>query len=271
MVQTDFGALAVRLGGNDQKPAMVFWPSLMLDASMWHHQVAHYAPDYRIILIDPPGIGASAPLRRPISVADSVTCLRQILDALAIRTSIVIGSSWGALVAACFAADHPERLQAAIVTNGTAAPPTPEVTAQMTGLVAALEHCETAPDWLLPAVQQGFAGTTAERDKPEFMAYLGQVLQEDPVSLANAMKGILLGREDLHPVMRRIRDVPVLIIAGAEDRIFDLDQSKSLAAAITGSEFVLLPETGHLAPTENPVAVNAAIDAFLAERLRTIA
>lgn len=264
-VPTDFGEIVVRIGGNEQKPVMVFWPSLGLDASMWSYQFEHFAPRYRIVLIDPPGIGKSAPLRQPISVADSVICLRQILDALHIETCIVVGNSWGSLTAAVFAANYPKRLLAAVITNGTAAAPTPEIKAQMTDLVANLGQCDTAPDWLLSAIQHSFA---SDNHNPELMAYLRQVLHEDPVSIAFAMKGILLGRQDLHPTMRRIRDVPILVIAGEEDRVFDLAQSKSLATSIADSDFVLLPKTGHLAARENPRAVNAAIDTFLKKRLR---
>lgn len=264
LVTTDFGQLLVRVGGNVRRPAMVFWPSLLLDGSMWSYQFEHYAPNYKVVLVDPPGIGKSAPLRRVISVEESATCLRQVLDALHIEKSIVVGSSWGSLAAGALAAREPSRLLAAVLTNGTAAPPTPEITGQMTGLVAGLEQCDTAPDWLADATKQAFAGELA--DQP-FLTYLDRVLREDPVSIAFAMKGILLGREDLHPTMRRIRDVPVLIIAGEADRVFDIAQSKNLAASIVGSDFVLLPKTGHLAPLENPDAVNAAVDRFLKERL----
>jgi 3-oxoadipate enol-lactonase len=263
-VSTNFGQLLVRVGGNLLGPTMVFWPSLLLDGSMWSHQFEHYAPNFRIVLIDPPGIGGSAPLRHVIGVEDSATCLRQVLDALHIEKSIVVGSSWGSLTAAALAASDPTRLLAVVLTNGTASPPTPEITGQMTGLVAGLEQSATAPDWLADATKQAFAGGLADE---QFLTYLDRVLREDPVSIAFAMKGILLGREDLHPTMRRIRDVPVLIIAGEADRVFDVAQSESLAASIDGSDFVLLPKTGHLAPLENPSAVNATIDRFLNERL----
>ena len=262
LVSTDFGQIVVRVGGNEQKPAMVFWPSLSLDGSMWSYQFEHYAPDYRIVLIDPPGIGHSAPLRRPITVDESATCLRQILDALHIETCIVVGNSWGSLTAAVFAADHPKRVLGAILTNGTADPATPEIVTKLTGVVANLEQSQTAPDWLLTVLQQAYS---ADTPKPEFMEYLGKVLREDPVSIAFAMKNIVLGRQDLHPAMRRIRNVPTLVIAGEQDHVFDVAQSQSLAASIAGSDFVLLPETGHVSPMENPKGVNAAIDAFLAK------
>lgn len=267
IVSTDFGEVEVLVGGDKQKPAMVFWPSLMLDASMWSFQFEHYAHDYSIILINPPGIGGSAPLRRVITVADSVTTMVQILDGLGIDKAIVVGNSWGSLVAAVLAAEHPERVTAGIITNGTASVSTPELVEQMTGMVAGLEPCETAPDWLVPAVQQGFGSTHADGHNPEFLAYLGQVAREDPVSIANAVRGIILERQDLHETARKIHGVPILIIAGEEDRVFDLAQVKSMADVIKGSTFVLLPKTGHLAARENPQAVNAAIDAFLTRRM----
>jgi pimeloyl-ACP methyl ester carboxylesterase len=37
-----------------------------------------------------------------------------------------------------------------------------------------------------------------------------------------------------------------------------------MAAAISGSTFVVLPHTGHLPPRESPGHTNAAIEAFLA-------
>ncbi len=263
MVPTQFGNVCVRTGGNAHGPVMVFWPSLLMDSSMWSHQLRHYAPNYTIVLLDPPGIGQSDALRRTIDVEQSAACLCEILDSLNVKTCILVGSSWGSLVALVFAARNADRLTAAIITNGTAAPPTPEVTARMSELVGNLEKCTTAPDWLLPATQGAFAGPTAEASKPEFMAYLGRVLQEDPVSIAYAMKGILLGRKDLHPTARLIQSVPVLIIAGEEDRFFAVSEGKSLAAAIAGSQFVVLPKTGHLSPRESPEAVNAEIDKFL--------
>jgi hypothetical protein len=61
LVSTDFGQIAVRVGGNEQKPVMVFWPSLALDGSMWSYQFEHYAPNYGSFSSTPPGL--AIPLR----------------------------------------------------------------------------------------------------------------------------------------------------------------------------------------------------------------
>ena len=106
-VQTRLGLVSVRVGGKPDGPPMVFWPSLLVDGSMWRYQYEHYAPTHRVVLIDPPGAGKSEPLRRTFDLAECGECLVAILDALEISQCLFVGTSWGALVGSVFAALHP--------------------------------------------------------------------------------------------------------------------------------------------------------------------
>lgn len=54
LIPTTLGLVNVRVGGRADGPAMVFWPSLMMDGTMWQYQYEHFAPDYRVVLIDSP-------------------------------------------------------------------------------------------------------------------------------------------------------------------------------------------------------------------------
>ncbi len=125
-VATSLGTVNVWLGGRPDGPAMVFWPSLLVDSSMWRYQYEHFAPTYRVVLIDPPGAGRSDVLHRVFDLAECCDCLISILDALAIARCHLVGTSWGALVASVFTALHPERLQSAVLINGSATPPSAE-------------------------------------------------------------------------------------------------------------------------------------------------
>jgi len=71
-------------------------------------------------------------------------------------------------------------------------------------------------------------------------------------------------RPDSTPLLATIH-VPVLVVAGGEDVITPAEGMREMASAIPGAEFVVVPRAGHLAPLEQPDAVNAAITAFLAE------
>ncbi|WP_022877865.1 alpha/beta fold hydrolase [Microbacterium sp. B19] len=58
--------------------------------------------------------------------------------------------------------------------------------------------------------------------------------------------------------------VPTLIVFGASDRIVTPAYGRAVAAAVPGASFVEIPAAGHLPHIENPAAVWAAVDPFLA-------
>jgi pimeloyl-ACP methyl ester carboxylesterase len=71
-----------------------------------------------------------------------------------------------------------------------------------------------------------------------------------------------LDRVDGHDVLAGYRD-PLLIICGANDRITPLPISEEMHALVPGSTLLVIPDCGHLAPMEQPDAVNAAMREWL--------
>ena len=74
----------------------------------------------------------------------------------------------------------------------------------------------------------------------------------------------MINSTDRHALLRATRDVPILVLAGEEDRRFRVEEARAMADAIPASQFVVLPQAGHLAARESPEAVNREVDAFLA-------
>jgi 3-oxoadipate enol-lactonase len=58
-------------------------------------------------------------------------------------------------------------------------------------------------------------------------------------------------------------NVPTLVIVGELDIPTPPDRAELIAERIPGARLVTIPETGHMSPTEDPVAVAKAIRAFL--------
>ena len=75
--------------------------------------------------------------------------------------------------------------------------------------------------------------------------------------------GALRDRPDSTSLLASIA-VPTLVIAGDEDAIVNITESRSMQQAIPGSTLVTLPRTGHLGNLEAPGAWTAAVDSFLA-------
>ena len=135
---------------------------------------------------------------------------------------------------------------------------------QLSVLSDILLRNKTTPRFMQHVAQKVFPGDTTETTKPNIVAFVrNMVAQEDPKSIAWAMKGLLIRRTDQHQLLRTIRGVPVLVMAGEEDRQFHIHVVKSIVDAIDGSLFKGLTKTAHLAPVEAPEAVNEEIEKFI--------
>jgi pimeloyl-ACP methyl ester carboxylesterase len=70
---------------------------------------------YRSIAVDTPGYGMSDPAPGQPTIEDLAENLTPVLDALKVRKVILVGHHTGSLIAASFAAHHPERVTALIL------------------------------------------------------------------------------------------------------------------------------------------------------------
>jgi pimeloyl-ACP methyl ester carboxylesterase len=73
----------------------------------------------------------------------------------------------------------------------------------------------------------------------------------------------LLARPDATPLLGAIR-CPTLVLCGREDSWAPLARHEAMAAAIAGSELVVVEKCGHMAPMERPREVAGAFTAWLA-------
>lgn len=74
------------------------------------------------------------------------------------------------------------------------------------------------------------------------------------------------GRHDASSYLGDV-DVPVLVVAGQDDRFTPPARSSLLASAIPGAELMLVPGGTHSLPIEQPDLVNLRIKRFLRDRL----
>jgi 3-oxoadipate enol-lactonase len=72
----------------------------------------------------------------------------------------------------------------------------------------------------------------------------------------------LMGRIDSTAFLPQI-SIPTLILSGSEDSLTPAPEMKSIFSSISHSEFLIIENSGHLSPLENPSAVNQAILQFL--------
>ena len=108
------------------------------------------------------------------------------------------------------------------------------------------------------ALRRGDAGPAGRHDRPGARA---DGPGPRPAAVAGTLRG-MARRPDRTGDLVRIA-VPTLVLAGADDRLIPLEESRRMAEAIPQAQLVVIPDAGHLAPLENPEASNAAILRFL--------
>jgi len=88
-----------------------------LDRHMWKHLTPKLANHFKVISYDFLGHGESALPSEDAALAEYVTQFIELLDALKLEATHVLGFSMGALIAQAIAATHPERINKLIVLN----------------------------------------------------------------------------------------------------------------------------------------------------------
>jgi YbgC/YbaW family acyl-CoA thioester hydrolase len=256
-VAADGAELAVEVRG--EGAPVVFIHGFPFDRTMWRHQLAGLSRWKRIAL-DLRGAGASSAPANGYSVARYADDVVQVLDALGIDRAVVCGLSLGGYILFDLLRRHAGRIRAAVLCNTKATADSPEARRGRDEMAALAERegVGAVAERLLP---QLLAPATVAA-QPDVVTHLRDMIGRTPLpGLVGALRA-LRDRPDSTPMLDSI-GVPVLAVAGAEDKIAPVDVMRAMAAAIPGAQFAVIPAAGHLAPLEQPLATSRVVADFL--------
>jgi len=193
-------------------------------------------------------------------MAAYATDLIRLLDDEQIDQVVVCGLSMGGYVAFELLRQVPQRVRAAILCNTKAAADTPEAKSGRDVMAAKAQNAGAGAiaEELVPKL---LARVTRERQPDVVREVTGMITRQPVGGIVGALRA-LRERPDSTPLLGRIQ-IPVLVVAGEDDQITPAAGMRSMADAVPGARFVLIPEAGHLTPLEQPEAVTEAIREFL--------
>ena len=204
----------------------------------------------RVITPVHPGFGGTTRPEGLDSVPALAALYAALLDELDLTDVTMIGNSLGGWIAAESALLGSPRISRAIVINGVGIEvpghPAPDFFSLTPDEVAKLswhnpEKFRFDPTTLPPEARAALPGNMAS------LATYGGATMSDPS---------LTGR------LAQVR-VPVLVIWGEADQMFDVAYGRAYAAAVPGAQFQLITEAGHLPQIEAPEKVLAAVGEFI--------
>ncbi|QOZ51862.1 alpha/beta hydrolase [Bradyrhizobium sp. CCBAU 53338] len=262
--------------GSGAETILFIPPWSIVHSRVYKAQVPFFAENFRCVTYDPRGNGKSD---RPNDA--SAYTLDQflgdaiaVLDAVGVDRAILIGLSFGGMLASLAAAQHPDRVQAAVLI-GTAAAIGPGYPYMMPQHF--LTQQQQFTDW--NKYNREYWLTNYREFAEFFMSNMfvephSTKQIEDSVGWACETDGHVLGKTveartiappfDVGEAMYRAIRCPVLVIHGDNDRIQPYERAQRVAEVL-GVELKTIPGGGHNPSGRFPAKCNAMIIEFLQE------
>jgi pimeloyl-ACP methyl ester carboxylesterase len=225
---------------------VVLLPGLLCDASIWAAQVAALRPIADVVVAD---------FSQQASLVDMARA------ALALRNGpiVVIGHSMGARVGLEMVRLAPERVvRLALLDTGVhPVREGEEVSRQVLVDLGFSEGMGALADrWLPPMVHEARLG-----DRTLMEPLRAMVMRATPEQHRRQIRA-LLGRPDARALLPTI-SCPTLVMVGRQDRWSPPAQHEEIAAAIPNAQLVVIEDSGHMSPVEQPNEVSKALLGWL--------
>lgn len=234
-------------------------------SGLWFQQVPVLSKKYRVIAFDNRGVGRTEKPDIPYTMAMMAGDVAGLLDMVGINAAHMFGISMGGMIAQHFALSYPQRVislilgctacggmhmiqpepesLAALVDFERFKKMTPEeVVKQAMPFCYSQEFIETNPDIIEERVAKQLEYPTPKR---------GATRQ------AEAIMG-----HDTYELLPKIK-LPTLVIAGDNDRLIPVENSRILASRIPGAELAIIKGAGHEFFIEAAEEVNKTVLDFL--------
>lgn len=240
---------------------MVFSNSLVTNLSIWDAQVAAFATRFRILRYDQRGHGGTEVPAQAATLDVLTEDAAALMTQFGIRDAVFAGVSMGAATALCLAARHPDLVRAVIASDGQAGTAPGGAQGWQERMDFAREHGmeafaeATLKRWFsAESLQSG--NSAIERVR----AMVAATPEAGFVACARALQDY-----DIRAELPGLRQ-PVLLIAGEKDGAMPATM-RAMAGVIPDASFVEIAGAGHVPCIEAPDAFNAAVEAFLAEKV----
>ncbi len=246
-----------REDGNPNGFPIVFANSLGTDLRLWDDVVSLLPNEFRAVRFDKRGHGLSSCPPGPYSMDDLTDDAEQLLEHLKITSCIFVGVSIGGMIGQNLAARRPELINAMVLSNTAPVMGDPKL---WNDRIAAIEAngVESISDQIL---DRWFSPVFRSRD--EALAWrnlLARTPQEGYVGCCYAIAGADLSNSTAN------LNLPVLVVAGADDQASPPETVSVLADMIEDADFQILDNVGHLPGVEAPEKFTRLLLEFIKER-----
>ncbi|HSX88405.1 MAG TPA: alpha/beta hydrolase [Pseudomonas sp.] len=226
----------------------------------WQPQIDALSRFTEVFALDLRGHGASEPLSAPVTVSELANDVAEFIRVMDIRGCVLVGISMGGMVGFQLLANQPNLVGAMVAINS--APSFPLDSWQTRAKI----YLRLATIHLLGLKALGRLMARklfphAEQDQLRRLVAM-RIAANDRTSYLHAIHAIL-GWSAL-PAVSRV-DTPMLIISGDRDYT-PLAYKRAYTAQLRNAELVVVADSGHATPLDQPGQLNALLERFIRTR-----
>jgi pimeloyl-ACP methyl ester carboxylesterase len=256
--------------GNSAGRTLILVHGFAASVHAWRPWVELLKGEYRLIAIDLPGHGLTeAPKRYRATIEGNAALVTSLADHAGVARFVLVGNSMGGAVSITFAMANPNRLDGLVLVDSA-------------GWQGEDGKKRSGPPGFVQLFNNPVGRGILKLFDPRLFArdglksaYLDETLVTDEVvdryanlAMAPGHRDILLTQRSspLEPATRegyRRIATPTLVLAGEQDKLIPVEDSRAIAAAIPGARLITYPEGGHVPMEQLPDRTASDLDAFL--------
>jgi pimeloyl-ACP methyl ester carboxylesterase len=232
-------------------PLVLLIHGVGLRAEAWGAQIDALAKTCRVVAVDMPGHGHSTALKSSPELADFANAMVASLDGPA----VVIGHSFGAMIALDMAIHHPQHVLGVAALNAIHQR-SPDAKAAIVARAARLDALNVADP---SATLDRWFGTAASPERDACCEWLSTV---DPAGYRDAYR--VFARED-GPSCQGLSTLgcPALFMTGENEPNSTPTMSRNMAALVTGATSEIVADAAHMLPMTHAAQVSLSLANFV--------
>jgi pimeloyl-ACP methyl ester carboxylesterase len=230
--------------------------------------IERLAPSHRVVVFDRPGFGHSPRSRGGIWTAGAqARAVREAFDQLGLYRPVLVGHSWGTLVALALALRYPAAVRSLVLISGyynptfrldvplLAPPGLPVIGPLLRWSISPLIARLTFP----AMIRRLFApGPVPDRFRAAFPRELA--LRPSQIAASGGATGLMIPMAAFYRRRYGQLAVPALVVAGRADRVIDpIRQSARVAQQVPRGSLHLVPGGGHMVHYQEPDTIATII------------
>ena len=252
--------IAIFQEGSNKNLPIIFVHGFPYDHNMWSNQINELSSDYYCVAYDIRGLGESPSGDGQFTIEMFVDDIEFIIEDYNLNKPILCGLSMGGYISLRAIERMEDKFGGLILCDTKSEADNTEGKLKRAAGIKRINN-----EGVRAFVQDFIPNCFAEESIKKLGDKYKHILERSSFFDPTGVKGCLLamaGRTDTTSYLSKIK-IPTLILGGEKDSLTPPDVIKKIAGQINNSEFVVIPNAGHLTPVENPQAFNNAVINFL--------